>query len=60
MKNFKKRLMTLSMLALLAAPLAGNVVPKEPVVPDDGVSACFVPPHGTIFDGEDDDIEIVP
>lgn len=60
MKDFKKKLMTFGMLALLAAPIAGNVLPKEPAVPEDGVSACSLPPYGTIFDGEDDDIEVYP
>ncbi len=56
MKSLKKRFVALCMLALLAAPVVSNVLPKDWEEP--GISTCNAGPgspwtNGTIFEGDE-------
>ncbi|MDE7327560.1 MAG: hypothetical protein K2N63_15010 [Lachnospiraceae bacterium] len=58
MKNLKKVFMTLHLLALLAVPVVGSTLPKEPVMPEPGISVCSLNPDSSHSIVEDDDLEI--
>lgn len=58
MKNFKKKLTAICLSAMLTVPVLGSALPKNPVQPEPGISACSLPSRPPYDSVLPDDIEI--